>query len=97
MNLSHEMIQAANELLAENLSASGGEITFTHEELRKRFQKIVAEATGKDASEVECNTKWLDIEDIFEKAGWIVQYDSPGYNESYDGFFIFNFPDARIH
>lgn len=31
----------------------------------------------------------LDIEDIFEDAGWNVYYDKPGYNEKYEPTFIF--------
>ena len=30
-----------------------------------------------------------DFEPIYEKAGWKVSYDGPGYNESYDGYYIF--------
>lgn len=33
---------------------------------------------------------WLDVEDIFEKAGWKVKYDKPGFNESYDAYFEFS-------
>ena len=32
---------------------------------------------------------WLEIEDIYRKAGWKVEYDRPGYNENYDAVFIF--------
>lgn len=32
---------------------------------------------------------YLDIEPIFEEAGWSVEYDKPGYNETYDARFIF--------
>lgn len=30
---------------------------------------------------------WLDVEPIYEKAGWKVEYDKPGYNESGDAYF----------
>lgn len=33
--------------------------------------------------------RYLEIESIFEKAGWKVKYDKPGYNEDYDAFFEF--------
>lgn len=33
--------------------------------------------------------RYLDVESIFEKAGWKVTYDKPGYNESYKAFFEF--------
>ena len=32
---------------------------------------------------------WLDIEPLFELAGWDVTYDKPGYDENYDAFFKF--------
>lgn len=32
---------------------------------------------------------WLNVEDVYEEAGWKVSYDSPGYNESYKAHFIF--------
>lgn len=33
--------------------------------------------------------KWLDVEDAYRKAGWKVEYDKPGYNESGDAYYIF--------
>ena len=32
---------------------------------------------------------WLDFEDAYRKTGWIVNYDKPGYDESYEAFFKF--------
>ena len=32
---------------------------------------------------------WLDIEPIFEEAGWKVDYDKPGYNETYKATYLF--------
>ncbi len=31
----------------------------------------------------------LDVEGVYEDAGWKVKYDKLGYNETYDVFFIF--------
>lgn len=33
--------------------------------------------------------RWLDIEPIYRQAGWTVVYDKPGYNETYEAFFLF--------
>ena len=33
---------------------------------------------------------WLDIENIYGENGWKVEYDKPGYNESYEAFFKFS-------
>lgn len=35
---------------------------------------------------------WLDPEGLFRAAGWRVTFDKPGYNESYDAYFIFEAP-----
>lgn len=32
---------------------------------------------------------WLDVEDIYRKAGWKVEYDKPAYCETYDATFTF--------
>ncbi len=32
---------------------------------------------------------WLDVEKIYESAGWKVDYDKPGYNESYPATLTF--------
>jgi hypothetical protein len=32
---------------------------------------------------------WLDIEDSYRSTGWSVEYDKPGYNESYGAIFTF--------
>jgi hypothetical protein len=32
---------------------------------------------------------WLDFEDIYRDQGWTVEYDRPGYNESYPATFKF--------
>lgn len=32
---------------------------------------------------------WLDIEDLYRAEGWVVEYDKPAYNESYDPYFVF--------
>lgn len=38
------------------------------------------------------DNKWLDVEDIFRQAGWKVEYDKPGYNETYEATFTFSKP-----
>ena len=32
---------------------------------------------------------WLDIEDVYAGAGWEVEYDKPGYCETYEPTFTF--------
>jgi len=33
---------------------------------------------------------FLDIEDVYRKAGWKVEYDKPGYCENYNAIFRFS-------
>jgi hypothetical protein len=34
--------------------------------------------------------RWLDIEHLYQKSGWVVVYDKPGFNESYPATFTFS-------
>lgn len=55
------------------------------------YQESVLKALvekGLDRSEI-FNKHWLDVEDFYRKAGWIVTYDKPGWNESYEAYFVF--------
>lgn len=40
-------------------------------------------------------TKWLNVEEIYRQAGWNVEYDKPGYNESYPATFTFTKKPTR--
>lgn len=33
--------------------------------------------------------RWLNVEDLYRAEGWIVEYDKPGFNESYPATFTF--------
>ena len=33
--------------------------------------------------------RWLDIEQVYREAGWTIEYDKPGYNETYAASFKF--------
>ncbi len=43
---------------------------------------------GLDKDQIFDN-HWLDVENIYMANGWIVEYDSPAYNESYEPTFTF--------
>lgn len=76
-----EVIDAFNELIAKNLS--GNYSSFTQDQVVKL---IVSK--GIPSNEIYEN-HWLDVEDIYRKEGWSVEYDKPGYNESYAASFTF--------
>ena len=49
---------------------------------------MVAEALRLTRGEV-FDRHLLDVEDAYREAGWYVEYDKPGYNESYEASFRF--------
>lgn len=71
------VIECVNKLIIENYQS--GYACFSQETLIKRIA-----ALG-----VQYESWWLDFEPLYEKVGWKVTYDKPGYNESYPATFTF--------
>ena len=76
-----EVIEAFNELIAKEWGGGYARV------FQKDAVKLIVEKGIKE-SEIWKNN-WLDVEDIFRKNGWKVEYDKPGYCESYAAFFVF--------
>lgn len=76
------VIEAFNTLITANLK--GNIAHFTQSEV----VKIVLSKTNYSRDDL-FNNGWMDVEPLFEKAGWDVRYDKPGYNESYPATFTF--------
>jgi hypothetical protein len=77
-----EAIEAFNEMIAENLSCSRASV---------RQDEVVKRMVSKGLKKNEIYEKgWLDVEEIFRAKGWKVAYDKPGYNESYEAYFVFS-------
>jgi len=70
-----------NDLIARNFA--DGEARFEQEEVVKALV-----AKGHTREEIFAN-HWLDVEDIYRKAGWNVEYDKPGAQEAYRASFTF--------
>lgn len=51
------------------------------------IDRIGSKMTITGASIIE--RRWLDVESVYRAAGWTVEYDKPGYNETYDPQFTF--------
>jgi hypothetical protein len=86
-----ELLQAVNELLSERY-VDYGEIHIKLKDVKARCKKILG--VDEMFSGINPMDSWpegvWDFEPIYRQAGWKVSYDNPGYNESYDGFYIFN-------
>jgi hypothetical protein len=77
-----EVIAAFNELIAE---AWNGRSAFV-------YQDAAVKRISDKLAMVDKTYKigYLDVEPIFEQAGWKVVYDKPGYNETGRSFFTFS-------
>lgn len=78
-----EVIQAVNELLAENYDSV---ITLKQTTIALRAVRL---AKRKFTSNQLFDNGWMNIEPIYRKYGWDVEYDKPGFNEEGEAFFRF--------
>jgi hypothetical protein len=78
------VITAVNQLLAEKYT--NYVIRFTQPELE---QKLSTLGVSKTAISLMYENHQFDFESAFRQFGWIVEYDRPGYNESYAPSYTF--------
>lgn len=77
----NEVFEAFNELIAQNFN--NGEAVVSQRE-------VLALMVSKGLNQgLIYKNGWLDIEDVYRKEGWTVEYDKPGYNEDYEPTFTF--------
>ena len=85
------VIEAVNTLLAQRFNGSNY-CTIKQDEVIDLAMKI-----GSDAGTMPpgsgrfsfFDNRWLDFEPLYEKSGWKIEYDKPGFNESYSAFWRF--------
>jgi hypothetical protein len=77
-----EVIATFNKLIA--MKFSQGSALIKQEDIMISLQE-----QGFKREEIFHNG-WLNIEEIYEDAGWEVHYDKPAYNESYPASFTFS-------
>lgn len=76
-----EVFSSFNELIAQKWDGHSATI---------KQDDVVALIVKKGLSKKEISDKgWLDVEDAYRSFGWYVEYDKPGYNESYPATFTF--------
>jgi len=79
------VIEAFNELIVKGLNASG-----THSTVKQSEAVALIHSKDSTLSGTLVDNGWLDVEDLYRCAGWEVEYDKPGYNESYPATFKFS-------
>lgn len=78
------IIRAVNECISEKFRDNG-----SFGILQK---DIIAKAVKFDenlTSNIIFEKKYMDFESLYKEAGWIVEYDKPAYNETYEAYFTF--------
>ena len=81
-DMAKEVIETFNEFIARNWD--GSRSCFKLDEIAKAVAKKLNVETG-----VLFENHWMDVEGIFREAGWSVDYDQPGYCESYPATYTF--------
>lgn len=79
-----EVIEAFNEMIAEHMT--GGYSKFKQS---KVVDRILTKMPGMNRGTLYDN-HWLDVEDVYRAEGWKVEYDKPGYCETYEATFEFS-------
>lgn len=93
-SLPPKVIGAWNDLIVAKWNGSSARIL--QKEALAAIVKAMWPNADPDTDLPEWNTVrakgWLDIEEMYRAQGWKVEYDRPGYCESYDAHFIFSKP-----
>ncbi len=78
----NEIIEVFNEILIKEIYKN--EIVIYQDDIVKKITKKM-----NIKSDLIFANNWLDIEDIYLKQGWNIDYDKPGYNETYRSYWVF--------
>jgi hypothetical protein len=82
-----EVFEAFNEMIAETFD--GYSSHFQMKKVASLALKKLKVTKPKTTINDIFDNDWLDVEKIYEKAGWDVVYDKAGYNETYEDTFEF--------
>jgi ABC-type transport system substrate-binding protein len=92
-SLPDEVMRAFNTLIAERWDGHSSYIK------QGEVVKLIVESLEKNPTYQDLNPEkirklifekgWLDVEGVFRKVGWKVEFDRPGYNETYEAHYTF--------
>jgi hypothetical protein len=76
-----QVIESFNQLITENYARGKATV----------YQNAVVDliVAKMNISRTQFNNNWLNVESVYERAGWKVSYDKPGWNESGVAFYVF--------
>src|SRR5690349_6623895 len=78
------VFDAVNHLLACKIGGRRS-VTITQDEI---IAEIIQREPTTTRTFIFANN-YLDFEAVYEAAGWKVEYDKPGFNETYKAYFVF--------
>lgn len=84
-HISDMVIEVVNDMLKKEYR-KGQAVVLKQDDIIEEIQKRDINLTREQIF----GKGWLDFEPVFERAGWKVTYDKPGYNESYAATFEFS-------
>jgi hypothetical protein len=82
-DIPEEVIDSVNELIAKKWDGNSATIK------QKDIVRLSMKKLGIDPTREIFDFRFLNFEKLYEEVGWTVFYDKPGYNESYDAYFVF--------
>lgn len=82
-NIPDAVIMAVNTLLKKYFR--NGHATIPQDEILSEVRRI----DSKLKADFLCDNHYLDFEPLFQRAGWKVSYDKPGWNETGEAYFKF--------
>jgi hypothetical protein len=77
-----KVIEAFNELILKNYHGTSAIV-------KQEDVVVLMLEKGLEREDIFDNN-WLDVENVYRRAGWHVEYDEPGFNESYPATYIFS-------
>lgn len=83
-----QVIDVFNKLIVKNIRGSSAVV-----KQEEAVTAIIAqfELEGKVVSRSEVyENGWLNVEQMYKEVGWLVRFDKPSYDESYEAYFRFS-------
>lgn len=84
-----EVFAAFDELIAKDFN-QGYATVMQNEVVLLALKKLKVAGHRKMTRQMIFDNHWLDVEAIYRKRGWKVEYDKPAYNETYEASFKFS-------
>ncbi|MCK5021172.1 MAG: hypothetical protein KAS32_29450 [Candidatus Peribacteraceae bacterium] len=91
INIPDQVIEVFNDLIQKNFDSTGKAKVMQDDVVELITGKTALQGMPKeDFKKKILDEHWLDVEDIYRAAGWVVEYDKSAYNESYKPYFVFS-------